>query len=114
ARGDALVGTEHLLLGLVQQGDGPAAAALRDAGAGLRTLRSALDVVAPSDICRLSATDIGMTSRAARAFERAALRAHSAGEMRISDLHLLAALLEVPESGAVVMLAAIGVDAETV
>jgi hypothetical protein len=109
-RGDALVGTEHLLLGLLQQGDGKAAALLRRAGVGLRVLRAALDVLAPSDICTVTASQIGLTSRARRAFERAALIAHSEDTRRISDVHLLTALLEIPACGAMVVLDAIGVD----
>jgi len=108
ARGDVLVGTEHLLLGLLQQGEGEAAAALRRAGVGLRALRLALDALAPSDICSISAAQIGLTGRSSRAFERAAMRARTEGAPRISDVHLLAALLEEPGSGAASVLRAAG------
>src|SRR5947209_15108169 len=114
ARGDVLVGTEHLLVGLFEQGEGDAAAALRRAGAGLRAMRAALDVLAPSDICSLPAAQIGLTMRASRAFERAALGAHNEGRRRISDLDLLDAVIEVPTSGAVALLRALNVDAAAV
>jgi hypothetical protein len=110
ARGDVLVGTEHLLLGLLQQGDGKAAAALRREGVGLRVLRAALDVLAPSDICTITASQISLTSRGTRAFERAALIAHAEDTRRISDVHLLTALLEIPACGAMVVLNAVGVE----
>src|SRR4051794_16835220 len=77
ARGDVLVGTEHLMLGVLQQGEGPGAVALRRSGVGLRRLRSALDVLAPCDIASISATQISLTARASRSFGRAALLAHS-------------------------------------
>jgi len=112
ARGDMLVGTEHLLLGLFQQGEGTAPKALRNAGVGLRVLRAALDVLAPTDICSMTAAQMSLTARGTRAFERAALQAHGESSRRISDVHLLTAILETPSSGAVWVLRAIGVDAQ--
>src|SRR5436190_14001880 len=109
-RGDVLVGTEHLLLGLLQQGEGAVPAVLREAGVGLRLLRAALDVLAPSDIACISPAQMSFTARATRAFERAALTAHSEGNRRITDVHVLAALLEAHTSGAVMILRAIGVE----
>src|SRR3954447_10227877 len=114
ARGDMLVATEHLLLGLFQQGEGSAAAAMREAGVRLRPLRAALDVLAPSGVCRIAAAQMSLTARGTRAFERAALQAHGENSRRITDVHLLAALLEAPSSGAVIVLRAIGVDAHRV
>jgi hypothetical protein len=112
ARGDMLVGTEHLLLGLFQQGEGTAPAALREAGVGLRALRAALDVLAPSDVCSLTPSQMSLTARGARAFDRAALQAHGERSRHITDVHLLTSILETPASGAVVILLAIGVDAQ--
>jgi hypothetical protein len=109
ARGDALVGTEHLLIGLLQQGEGAAAAALRDTGASLRTLRAALDVLAPTDLCRVTPSQITMTKRASSAIERAAVTAVREGAERVSEEHLLRALLQSPDSGAVYALRATGV-----
>jgi ATP-dependent Clp protease ATP-binding subunit ClpC len=114
ARGDALVGTEHLLLGLLQQGEGSAAAALRAAGASLRILRSALDVLAPTDLCSVKPSQITMTTRAAAALERAAIAAHRDRSERVTDAHLLRALLEHPESGASFALEATGVSRKDV
>jgi hypothetical protein len=114
ARGDMLVGTEHLVLGLFQQGEGPAALALRDAGARLRSLRAALDVLAPSEVCAIAAAQMSLTARGTRAFERAALQAHGESSRRITDVHLLTAILETPAAGALAILHAIGVDAQQV
>src|SRR3954467_10803349 len=100
ARGDALVGTEHLLLGLLQQGEGSAADALRMAGASLRTLRAALDVLAPCDLCRVNPSQISMTSRAASALEGAALLAIRDESERVTGVHLLRTLLQSKGSGA--------------
>jgi hypothetical protein len=110
ARGDMLVGTEHLVVGLFQQGEGPAPAAMREAGVRLRALRAALDVLAPSEICSIAAAQMSLTARGTRAFERAALQAHGEGSRRITDVHLLEAILEAPSSGAELVLRAIGVE----
>jgi ATP-dependent Clp protease ATP-binding subunit ClpC len=110
ARGDALVGTEHMLLAALQQGEGRAARALRDAGASLRMLRAAADVHAPADICSVPPSRIGMTARAAAALDRAALLAQEDGEQRIGDHHLLHAVMANPMSGAVTLLRVTGIS----
>ena len=114
ARGDALVGTEHLLVGLLQQGEGTAATALREAGASLRTLRAALDVLAPTDLCHVTPSQITMTTRAATALEQAAITAVRDQSERITDVHLLRTLLEHSSSGAVFVLGATGVSRASV
>jgi hypothetical protein len=114
ARGDMLVGTEHLVVGLFQQGEGEAAGAMREAGVRLRPLRAALDVLAPSEVCSIAAAQMSLTARGTRAFERAALQAHGEGSRRITDVHLLTAILEAPASGAAGVLHAIGVDVHSV
>src|SRR3954466_1275529 len=83
ARGDALVGTEHLLLALLQQGEGRAARALRTAGASLRTLRAAADIYAPADICAVPPSQIGRPARAAAALDHAALQYLQDGHERM-------------------------------
>ena len=114
ARGDVLAGTEHLLLGLLQQGEGCAADALREAGAELRVLRAAVDVLSPSDLCAVKPSQIGLTSRASNALERAALLAAKGQSERVTDEHLLRAILEAPDAGALAALAATGVAADDV
>jgi hypothetical protein len=114
ARGDALVGTEHLLLGVLQQGEGSAPDALRAAGAELRSLRAAVDMLSPTDICKVKPSQISMTSRAAGAVERAALMAVEAEAERVTEEHLLRALLETVESGALAVLRATGVSPDRV
>jgi hypothetical protein len=114
ARGDVLVGTEHVLLGLLQQGEGSAAAALRSADVGLRALRAAVDVLAPSDVVKLPAAQMSLTARATRAFERAARLSENEGSRRVSDIHVLRAILDVPGCGALAALDALGADTERV
>jgi Sec-independent protein translocase protein TatA len=114
ARGDVMSGTEHLLLGLLQHGDSRAADALRTAGASLRALRSAVDVLAPSDLSQLKPSDTSFTRRATKAVERATYLAHGDGAERVTEEHLLHALLESPGCGALAVLQATGVPSERV
>jgi hypothetical protein len=114
ARGDALAGTEHLLLGLLQQGEGTAAQALRACGAQLRMLRAAADVHAPTDLCSVPPSRIGMTARASAALDRAALLAQQEGDQRMCDQHILKAILMNPTSGAVALLRATGISPSAV
>ena len=110
ARGDALVGTEHLLIGVLAAGEGPAAGALRKAGADLRELRRVADATTPRDLCHLAPSQIGLTTRARAALDRAVRSAKHAGDGGISDTQLLDALLEDPRSGAAHLLRAAGVN----
>lgn len=114
ARGDALVGTEHLLLGLFQQGEGRAADALRRAGASLHGLRNVLDAIAPHDICRVRPSQISLTSHAATAIERATLAARSERQERVTEEHVLRVLLHLPGSGAIAALEAMGISRDAV
>jgi hypothetical protein len=114
ARGDALVGTEHLLLGLLQEGEGCAADALRASGVVLQDLRAALDSIAPAELSATKPSQLSLTRRAARAFEVAAGLARSTGTDHVSDEHLLRALLRSVASGARAALSAIGVQTESV
>ena len=109
ARGDALVGSEHLLLGLLQLGEGCAADALRAAGAELRALRAAVDAISPTDVCSVRPSQIGLTSRALAAVESANRAAMRDGAERVTEEHLLRALLRLRDGGAVLALAATGV-----
>jgi hypothetical protein len=114
ARGDALVGTEHLLLGLVQQGEGCAVEALRNAGASLHDLRAVVDSLAPHDLCRVKPSQISLTTRAQSAVEHAAMLALRESSERVTEEHLLRALLGSPQSGAVAALAATRVSPQRV
>lgn len=64
------IGTEHILLGLVREGDGIAARALADLGVRLTTVRSAVEfIIGRGD--GLIVGDPGLTPRAKKVFELA-------------------------------------------
>src|SRR5260221_13525290 len=64
------IGTEHLLLGLVREGDGVAAKVLSNLGVGLEKVRSAVEfIIGRGD--RIGLGDIGLTPRPKKAIELA-------------------------------------------
>jgi hypothetical protein len=109
-RGDVLVGTEHLLLGVLQQGEGCAADALRNAGASLRAMRFALDLLAPTDLAHVRPSQIGLTRRASRVIDSSARIAVHHDATRVTEKHVLRVLLlQSPSSGAISLLLTTGV-----
>jgi len=71
-------------------------------------------VLSPHDLCRITPSQITMTSHAAAAIERAALMALREGSERVNEEHLLRALLRSTDSGAQAALAATGVSSDRV
>src|SRR5438874_12297111 len=64
------IGTEHLLLGLVREGDGVAAQVLRSLGVELNRVRSAVEfIIGRGD--RMIVAEIGLTPRAKKVIELA-------------------------------------------
>jgi hypothetical protein len=109
ARGDVLAGTEHVLAGLLQQGEGEAAALLKGLGATVPKVRAALDALTPSGISQGAPSSLPLSRRASRALQLAAGYAARSGASQLSDLHLLCALVDDPSANAVHVLRAIGV-----
>ncbi len=67
------IGTEHLLLGLVREGDGVAAKVLANLGVELNKVRSAVEfIIGRGD--RTVAGDIGLTPRAKKVIELASTK----------------------------------------
>jgi ATP-dependent Clp protease ATP-binding subunit ClpC len=87
------IGTEHLLLGLLQVTEGHTAEALRLAGAKLEQARAAVARLTGKG-ARYVPWQIGLTARAKEVIERAILEMKAAGEQRIDTDHLLLALLQ--------------------
>jgi ATP-dependent Clp protease ATP-binding subunit ClpA len=77
-------------------------------------LRAAADVHAPTDLCSVPPSRIGMTARASAALDRAALLAQQEGDQRMCDQHILKAILMNPTSGAVALLRATGISPSAV
>src|SRR6476469_9305137 len=82
------IGTEHLLLGLVREGDGVAAKVLNNLGVSLNDARSAVEhIIGRGD--RVALGEIGLTPRAKRAIELAVDESAQLVHHYIGTEHLL-------------------------
>ena len=115
----AMVGTEHLLLGLLRLGCGPGPKALHGAGVSLADARAAVaDLHAegeqPDDPPRFSrpSPPLPPSPQCRAALERAVHEAARRGEDRLRPEHLLAAVLSDPASGAARTLARLGITSQ--
>jgi ATP-dependent Clp protease ATP-binding subunit ClpC len=103
------VGTEHLLLGLIDDGSGDAGEALRQAGIRREIVwRAVSTIVQPGD--RDVVGEVPLTPRARRAMTRATELAMAFGGLLVEPEHLLAALIAEHDAIATRTLASIGVD----
>ncbi len=85
------IGTEHLLLGLVREGEGVAAQVLRNLGVELNKVRSAIEfIVGRGD--RIVLGESGLTQRAKKVIELAVDEARRLNHHYIGTEHLLLGL----------------------
>lgn len=107
--GHNYMGTEHLLLGLIREGEGVAAVALKRLGVSLDDARAAvLHIIGHSD--RIVAGEIGLTPRTKKVIELAVDEARRMGHHYIGTEHLLLGLLREGEGIAAGVLASLGVN----
>ena len=107
------IGTEHLLLGLVREGDGVAARVLRNLGVQLPKVRSAVEFIIGRGES-MSMGEIGLTDRAKRAIELAVDEARRLDHHYIGTEHLLLGLVREGSGIAAGVLASLGVSLEKV
>ncbi|HEX3272247.1 MAG TPA: ATP-dependent Clp protease ATP-binding subunit [Ktedonobacterales bacterium] len=107
------IGTEHLLLGLVREGDGVAAKVLNNLGVELNKVRSAVEfIIGRGD--RVVLGEIGLTPRAKKVIELAVDEARRLGHHYIGTEHLLLGLVREGEGIAAGVLESLGVNLEKV
>ncbi len=107
------IGTEHLLLGLVREGDGVAAKVLANLGVELNKVRSAVEfIIGRGD--RSVTGDIGLTPRAKKVIELAVDEARRLNHHYIGTEHLLLGLVREGEGIAAGVLESLGVSLEKV
>ena len=107
------IGTEHLLLGLVREGDGVAAKVLSNLGVELNKVRSAVEfIIGRGD--RTTSGEIGLTPRAKRVIELAVDEARRLNHSYIGTEHLLLGLVREGEGIAAGVLESLGVNLERV
>jgi ATP-dependent Clp protease ATP-binding subunit ClpC len=107
------IGTEHLLLGLVREGDGVAAKVLANLGVELNKVRSAVEfIIGRGD--RAVMGEIGLTPRAKKVIELAVDEARRLNHHYIGTEHLLLGLVREGEGIASGVLESLGVNLERV
>ena len=107
------IGTEHLLLGLVREGEGIAAKVLYDMGVDLTKVRSAVEFIIGRGE-RVNVGDISLTPRAKKVIELAQEEARRLGHNYIGTEHLLLGLVREGEGIAAGVLESLGVSLEKV
>ncbi|HLI90594.1 MAG TPA: ATP-dependent Clp protease ATP-binding subunit [Ktedonobacteraceae bacterium] len=107
------IGTEHLLLGLVREGEGVAAKVLANLGVELNKVRSAVEfIIGRGD--RIVLGEIGLTPRAKKVIELAVDEARRLNHHYIGTEHLLLGLVREGEGIAAGVLESLGVNLEKV
>ena len=107
------IGTEHLLLGLVREGDGVAAKVLGNLGVELNKVRSAVEfIIGRGD--RQSTEEIGLTPGAKKVIELAVDEARRLSHSYIGTEHLLLGLVREGEGIAAGVLESLGINLEKV
>ena len=107
------IGTEHILLGLVREGEGVAAKVLANLGVELTKVRSAVEFIIGRGE-RTIRGEIGLTPRAKRVIELAVDEARRLNHNYIGTEHLLLGLLREGEGVAAGVLESLGVSLEKV
>jgi len=107
------IGTEHILLGLVREGEGVAAKVLANLGVDLNKVRSAVEfIIGRGD--KAVTGEIGLTPRARKVIELAVDEARRLGHHYIGTEHLLLGLVREGEGIAAGVLESLGVSLEKV
>lgn len=105
------IGTEHLLLGLVREGEGVAAKVLSNLGVELTKVRTAIEFIIGHGE-RQVVGEIGLTPRAKRVIELAVDEARRLDHHYIGTEHLLLGLIREGEGIAAGVLESLGVSLE--
>jgi ATP-dependent Clp protease ATP-binding subunit ClpA len=107
------IGTEHILLGLVREGEGVAAKVLSAMGVELNRVRSSVEfILGRGD--RIVLGEIGLTPRAKKVIELAVDEAHRLNHRYIGTEHLLLGLVREGDGIAAGVLESLGVNLEKV
>ncbi len=108
------IGTEHILLGLIREGEGVAASVLQKLNVSLENIRLEIEkLVQPGPTTQIIG-DIPFTPRAKKALELAAEEARSLGHNYIGTEHILLGLIREGEGVASQVLLNLGLDLNTV
>jgi hypothetical protein len=107
------IGTEHILLGLLREGEGVAALVLTRMGVGLDAIRDEVErIIGRGDFMIVG--DIGLTPRAKKVMELAVDEARRTRQSHVGTEHLLLGLVREGEGIAAKVLKQFGVTLEVV
>jgi len=104
------VGTEHILLGLVREGEGVAAAVLRNLHVDPDKIRESVEGQVKKGINAITRADLPYTTRAKKVLELAMSEANDLGHEYVGTEHLLLGLLREERGVAAQTLTSLGVD----
>jgi len=108
------IGTEHLLLGIIREGEGMAISILFNLDLELDELKQSIEEAVAATGGTLTIGQIPFTPRARRVLEIAAQEARLTNSKNVGTEHLLLAILKDPKSVASQILAMYDVDYQTV
>ncbi len=104
------IGTEHILLGLIKEGEGVAAAVLQNLGLSLETIRLEVEKLVQPGPPTVVSGDIPFTPKAKKVIELATDEARNLGHNYIGTEHLLLGLIREGEGVASQVLTNLGLD----
>ncbi|MFH1878475.1 MAG: ATP-dependent Clp protease ATP-binding subunit [Candidatus Omnitrophota bacterium] len=108
------IGTEHILLGLVKEGEGVAAAVLTSLGLDSENIRQEVERLVQPGPNRVISNDIPFTPRAKKVIELAMDEARNLGHNYIGTEHLLLGLIREGDGVASQVLINMGLDLKSV
>ena len=108
------IGTEHLLLGLVREGEGVAARVLDSLGVELSKLRRAVEFTIGRGDSTKSPSEITLAPQVKKVFELAIDEARHLGHSHVGTEHLLLGIVRESESIGAKVLGSLGVELERV
>jgi ATP-dependent Clp protease ATP-binding subunit ClpC len=111
--GHDYIGTEHLLLGLVREGEGVAAEVLSNCGVKLDEVRSAVETIIGRGN-RIVLGEVGLTPRAKKVIELAVDEARYMNHHYIGTEHLLLGLIREGQGIGAGVLEKLGIDLKNV
>jgi hypothetical protein len=108
------IGTEHLLLGLVREGEGVAAQVLTALGVDLAKVRTAVEHIIGRGDSATTPTETTLSPRTKKVIELAIDEARKLGHSHVGTEHLLLGLVREGEGIASGIMESLGVSGETV
>src|SRR6267378_1116425 len=108
------IGTEHLLLGLIREGEGVAARVLDSLGVALSNVRRAIEFTIGRGDSTKSPSEIILAPQVKKVIDLAIDEARRLGHSHVGTEHLLLGIVREGESTAAKVLGSLGVELETV